>query len=663
MYTVIAGFDHTQDVPYDSLQFDGSINDPQPKAAFDVLDPTSSLSFQIGDEVIIFDENAPLQPSGALSPPAHNLLQKAVYLYQVWTTTGTLSSLVNITSATTIQITFNNNTSGGMAALQQTTLTGYIFPGQTYILSAYLTISTALVNANAILQIELFDITNHAVSFASNTVPLTGITPRQRISLTLKAGTPFFSWTPMYAVITIGATTSSSTNSGTLTWDTFQFEPMWFADVSYPTPDCNYNQWNTVRMPDDTIGRSRLFAGFIDSYDITYDGPARTWHIDVSGPGAVLENGLINATYESQYDDQILSNVLNSFSTQLSTIAPNNNYPAYIVRGKLFDSISFSDSTLREVFNQMVNESGYIFFIDPYYNPHYHPGAYLTASWRLTDGQNETIDNVTTFAYYDYTLTYDGTQRKRHVKVVGNKGVAPAQTDGYVGGGSSTTVYILTKPPVNIQSITVNGSAIICGLKGRDTNGINGIQALLDIGNQEVIFNTGPASGANVQITYTYSAPMVTEVYAQNTETLPLAPGYVLSPYDGKVNDSMLASLVTTNQRGISELTHYASPLLIIKLKCSQYTPAGSLVYFTSTPDNLVKDPLVVQTVTGRYLGGGVNQYEYQFGNYLPTFIDHIRNSNKTMNRNTTLANITNTLQTGLLLEGNINYFDTLTIH
>lgn len=662
MYTIIAGFDRTNDIPHDSIKFDESINDPLPKARLEVLDPQRQFNFLIGDEVIIYDENAPPQPlSGGASvivPPAHNLLQKAVFLSQVWTTTGTLSGLVTINAANSITMTFSNNVLGS-GGITQTILTGYVHPGQQYMLSAYLTINTALTNAQAFLQLDYLDGSGNVIGGSSVSATFSSTFTNQRIAVFGQAPT-----NASTAKVTLGGqTTVGGTNSGTLQWATFQFEPMYFpSTVTYPTPDCNYNQVTCFRLPDDTISRARLFAGTIDSYDLSYDGRSRTWHISIAGPGAVLENGLINSSYSQQYDDQIINNIVGSapFSTLLALGGPNNFTPAPVVRGKLFDAVSFGDNTLREVLNQLVDGSGYSFFVDPYYELHYHPNTYLIAGWALTDG---TPDNSSTFAYYDYTLTKDGTQRKRHVKVIGNRGVAPAITDNYNGNGS-ITIYGLTKPPVNVQSIVVAGSTIVCGIKGRDTNGVNGIQALLDTANQAVVFNTAPPSGSNnVQITYTYNAPMVIEEYAQNTETLPIAPGYMLSPYDSKVNDSNIVSLTSATQRGLSELNKWDNPLIIVKLKSKAFTPAGSLVYFTSTLDGLTNLPLVVQTVNGRYLGNSINEYEYQMGSYLPTFIDHVRNANKTMNRSTTLANNTATLQIGLALSETMYYSESITIH
>src|SRR5207302_7406458 len=81
-----------------------------------------------------------------------------------------------------------------------------------------------------------------------------------------------------------GETLVAGNNSGTFKIATFQLEPMYFSDtsvdwnVSYPTPDCNYNQVNCSQMPDFTVSRTcRIFSGYIDDFDVDYDGPNRTW--------------------------------------------------------------------------------------------------------------------------------------------------------------------------------------------------------------------------------------------------------------------------------------------------------------------------------------------------------------------------------------------------
>ena len=80
--TCIDGKDVTRYVQ-NTINFDQAINDRLPKANFDVVDDGCLLNFDWGQEVILWDENAPNAPT--FNPaitvptiPSHNILQNAM---------------------------------------------------------------------------------------------------------------------------------------------------------------------------------------------------------------------------------------------------------------------------------------------------------------------------------------------------------------------------------------------------------------------------------------------------------------------------------------------------------------------------------------------------------------------------------------------------------
>jgi hypothetical protein len=660
MWTIIDGFDHTDIIPFDTIGLSSSLNDPQPSAKFDVVDIESQLSFAVGMEVIVFDENAPptfLLGGGVLPTiPAHNLLQKAVYVYDTvaWSTAGALS--ITKTSANQIQLSFSNNPIG-QGLLQQTTLPGYVHPGQSYMLSAYVTINQPLVNAASVMQMDFLDTAGNIISGAS--VSDLEALPLNNARIAIQAVAPA---NASMIRVSLGGQTMAATNSGIVQLATFQLEPMWFAGrgVSYPTPDCNFNQVACARMPDDTISRAcRTFSGFIDDCQIDYanNGNTRTWHLSISGPGALLESAIVNAVYQGQYDDQIISSVIGNYAAnQISLIQPNSSSPAPVQRGAVIDSVSYSDNTLREVLNGLVDTSGYMYYLDWYYTLRYNPSFYAAAPFMLTDG---IADNISSFNFHDFTFESDGTQRKRRVKVIGAKLLATAQ-DVFSGNGT-TKQFNLTYIPAQINSLVVGTTQQRVGINGRDSFSSGKFDVLLDKANQFILFNAAPPSATNnVAAIYSFEATITVQAVAQDAN-VPIAPAYAQPLYDARVHDTNIISLTSASVRGLAELSKYSKAQTIIKLSTNAYAGIGSIINVTHWLTSLDNAPFVVQQVESSYLGNGINEYKYTLGAYQPSLTDHIRNANKAMSRSATVARVNTVQQIDVVSSEYMSYSDIIT--
>jgi hypothetical protein len=429
--------------------------------------------------------------------------------------------------------------------------------------------------------------------------------------------------------------------------------------VSYPTPDCNGAQVSCCQMPDGTTSRySRLFAGYIEDLQVAYDGPNRIWTVSCAGAAAHFENGLVNGVYTGQYDDQIINSVISTyFSRQITLTNPNLTSSAPVVRGALVDSVSYNDNTLREVMNGLADLSGYVFYLDPYYRLFYNPPYYAAASWSLVDAFG---DDMTTFNYYDYQREVDGTQRKRQIKVIGGKFKATS-TDTFSGDGS-TTQFSLSYSPYTISSLTVGGATQTVGVYGRDKLDSRHA-ALVNKQQSYLLFGTAPPVGSNnIVCAYSYEADVVTQTLAQDTLNPPTAPAYVTPNFDAKVNDTNLTSLTSATQRGLAELSKYSTPATILTLKCSQFAPAGFVISFTNALEGISNQAFIVQQVTGKALGNGINEFEYTLGAYQPTLLDHIRNANKAVNRSVTTSNITVVQQVDLVFNEHLNYSESIVL-
>jgi hypothetical protein len=651
------------------IQLNQTTSDSAPHLSFDVRDNNAVFNFNILDEVIAWNEAAPPEPSLAghsvIAPPSHNLVQDPSVSGSsggAWATTGVLSIISGFPGSFPV-VTFSNTTyTGGNNYEYVTAITppGYIHATQTYMFSLYCTISTPLTNALCVMQIQFQDGTGTLLgSPTTTTFSSTTGNVNQRVNITATAPTGAY-----YAQIWFGGkATTSGTNSGTISFGTPQLEPMYFTaqGVSYPTPDCNYYQADCASMPDGTISRAvRLFSGYISDRKKTYIGSARTWQITCAGGQQMLDDGFINKTYTNYTDAAILQDIVSTyFATTISVNAANIVLPSPIVTGATIPSVTYNDNSLREVLNGHQALSQYIYFLDQYYRLNYQPQFSATASFALSDSP----DNVSTFPYYAYTYEDDGTQLERMIKVNGGN-FTGSYTDTFSGNGS-TKQFTLTFIPYQITLLTVTGTKQKQGVYGRDTLG-SSYDVVVNTQSQYILFNTAPPNSANnVVCSYTYKAPITTQVdYATGNV---VAPPYTQPAFNAKINDTNIVDLTTATDRGLAEVVKAGNPLTTLTCSSQQYAPSGVCIYFTSVADNIVNQPYVVQSVSGTMIGKSqifntpVNEFTYTLGAYVPNLIDHFRNTNKALNRSVSVANSTAFQQLDFVAIDMVGYRDSIT--
>jgi hypothetical protein len=642
MYTVLDNFDRTNNVPFDTIKFSQFLGDSASKLDFSIDDVGSLITASSFMEVSLWDETT------SAGVPAVNLESDPTLISSGGhILAGTLSGILSFVS-NTVRMTFSNNIVGNGFVQDQIDY-GYVHPGQKYMFSIYVQ-ATTLVNAQAEIKIDWLDGYGNILAggLTSTFTPTTRT--RHNLSGTAPAGT-------QAAYIYYGGLTSSTTNSGTITYDTVQMEPMWFATtqgVSYPTADCNPSVVTCYTMPDATTSRAcRLYSGYVNDVQRVYDGPNRTINVSCAGPDAILDAGgqngdasSINLTFSNSYDDQIISTIQSTYFPGLLSIgAPNTSLPASVVRGAFFTNVSYSDNSFRDILNALIDQSGFSYYVDPYYRINYTPLFYNEAAFALTDA---TPDNVTTFNYHDYTYEEDATQIKWQVKVLGGNFIAPAISDTFSGNGSNK-VFTLSQQPLDVKYVTVGGANQKAGISGVNTF-VQGYAVLIDKANLQMTFNTAPPNAANnTIINYTYQSPVSVNVLNQETDNMP--PAFVQ-----KVNDSSITDLTTATLRGIGELVKYSKPRILPQFAANEYIQPGYAVFFTSTADGIVNEPYIVYQVDGACLGNGKNEYTYTVGAYNPTVVDHLRQHNKNLNKSTTTANVYSALQTDLVFVEKVQY-------
>ncbi len=665
-WTVINNQDQSGNIHPANFELNMALSDPLTTVSFELEDITSSIALDFNQSVMIWDENA--QPDHAVNGvpiqcvPTLNLVVDPTFYFNPttsFTKGGTYPATITITTSNAAFV-FSNQASTGIAHDARMTQTssflapGYVTPGQMYIFSIYASSPVTPTNMQYYLQMNWLDINLNALS-STTPVSFSSTTTSTRRSTSAVAPA-----NAAYVQAQFGVYATNSTNSGTINMGTLLIEPVWFPSramgnnvpVTYPSPDCNFFQVNTYIVPDGTYARNnRLFWGYIANLEATYEGTKRTWKVDCRPMGDVIENGgtntPIDVTYTGFTDVQIINDLItNHFSGVLSTGQTNSSQPSTTaVTGPTIDSISFTDQTFREVLNNIVDITGFAYYIDPYMFIRYNPIPYNYSLFNLLSSTSVQPDYLTTFPPQEYTYIKDGTQVRNSVKVTG--GTFQVTIQDIFSGDGATKVFNLTNIPVSIITISENGGTSTyaptnsnkIGVTGQDVNGVSGIVALMDAGAQKVTFNTAPGSGTNnVVISYTQNRPV--SILVEENTSIGLYRRFV-----SKVEDSNLASNAAGKVRGESELAQWAYPVQNITFKLSSqlgnnwqpinmFLMPGTTILFTSTLDNLTSVPFVIQTVKVTSEGGGVNIYEYEAGVYRPKLTDHIRNVQKSLARN-----------------------------
>lgn len=647
MWTVINGIAYVSQVN-DDIKYSAALSDPNSKCDFTLDDPTATIALRELMSVIVWDENAP-KINGVVTTPGMSYI-----IFANWSAAaGTLSSIVTTSDIgihnLKVQLAFSNNAIGSGYVSQQT-LIDLVQPGVKYMLSGYLDQAVTVVNAVGFLQIDWLDTSGSVISSVSQTFTPTHPQARKNISGTAPANT-------VYAKIYVGGQTTSTTNSGTLSWATLQFEPMWFESqgISYPTADMNYDQVSCVLMPDGTISRkSRVFAGEIEILDRDYIGQQRFYTVQCRSLSFLLETlDLVNASYTDTQDTDIIADILSgSAYTGYLSIGQQNRFAptSTVVDGVVVSSVTYTSNTLREVLNGLQDQSGSPFRVDEYGYIWYVPPGFSAQTIQLSDDP----DDETTFAYQELHVSGDATNVANTDLVAGDKQHASAITETFSGDGSTKT-FNLTYPPASTTSVTIGGTSQRTGVDGVDTLGAT-FKALINKQKKTLTFGTAPTSGTNnVSITYTYEDPVVVKVIAAD------AVAEQKRQIIRLINDSNLTSTQAATFRGLAELTRDAFPHLNVTFKLEDiFLPPGSLALITCSGEGWVSKPFTVQTVSGEPQGAGKYNWSYAVGVYDPTIIDHLRNTQKAVARSTTTANVPQVIDIDVALFDDFNLADSV---
>lgn len=480
-----------------------AMSDPVPTCSLSLEDTTSSIFPQAMQELLVLDDQM-------IPNPTVNMLQNpSLNPYTTsWTTPGSFT--INQVGGGGISVTFTNAPFGDITILQQTLPVGSLVPGQQYVFSVYAQGSGTVVNASVYLNLNWGGIAFRGSNPISNTLT--------RYSLVATA--PPSAAGVASVTVTLGFTTFSATNSGTISWTQPQFEPLWFPTLSYPTPWCGPSQTNCQQLPNGLwIRQYRKFAGFVNhaTYD-SYKGNVRTVHVDAVGYAWLMSLVICNNSYTNQADSAIFSNLL-------STYFPNMFTTTNVVTGVTLSSYVSNWDDIRTLLDGLASQIGYYWTVDYYWNTIYAPPGYFSMPISLICDNSSNPDMVTTFPAYDFSAEMDYTQPGSVALVI----------------GSGTNVAEVIDPSTTAQ----NG--IIAGYSFK--TGSTFMRKVNDTTLQSV--NDCTQRGLAELLQYDY--PRAIYHLTTNVELIPGQSIQITSNTDNLNQDTQLIQQVTATWLGVSE--------------------------------------------------------------------------------------------------------------
>jgi hypothetical protein len=669
-FVEINGIDRTNVIDFPNAQYQESSSDPLGSFNFDLEDIGSQIPLKFGDLITVWDETLPTTVIGV---PSRNYITNQLISagspttpgapwIQVGPLTGLQAFQIDSVNHYEMSMTFSNTTfSGGnnYGSIQCNNGNSFfcqIHPGVTYNASVTVLGQGTIRNITAFVVIQFLDgaLNNIGSNFSSGITPSTSSAQKVSVQATAPAGT-------VYAQVSIGGSTSvSGNNSGKIvfcpqdhaTWGSAAvstacvcLEPVLFqgqyltdgTPINYPTPDCSFLSIDSALLPDGSTTRARwLFNGYIKHLKWSYEETTRTYEIECAPMGDIIDNGpLINQNFSATTDQNIIQTIVSAnFSGLLSTgevtfFAPNTT----VQLGQAISSVAYGDCSFRDVMNSLTDSTGFIYYVDQYNYVWYNDTPFNYSQYTINV---ENPDYISAFPPQNYVGESDGTQLRNSVKVLGGQ-YFTTSTDVFNGDGATKT-FTLTAVPSNLTNVTIGGSTYAptssnkIGVKGQDTNGSGGVVVLYDRNSQTVTFNSAPASGSS-NVLITYSAYRNVSVLIEDNASIGLYGG---RRWYNKVTDTTIADSATAQTRGISEVGAYAYPMTILTFDLTNvYISRGTTVLVTSALDSFSNQPFVVQQVSMKAQGGGVNTFSYTVGQYRPSMVDAMRNTAKALQANT----------------------------
>jgi len=389
----------------------------------------------------------------------------------------------------------------------------------------------------------------------------------------------------------------------------------------------------------DTI---RYFAGEVANLQIDTElgelgGDIKVFKLDCQDYTCKADSRRVKAIYESKTEKEILEDV---FGTYL----PEFDASTYVDTGDTLTYVTFDNSSIRQILDELCKASGRSWYIDYWKNLHYFNASTAPSA---PFGLSSSPVPPTTYRYQLIEYASDATQIRNKVKIKGVEKIYPI-TEWYYGNGNannpsggldglngSKMVFIMPfkyLPEDDLNNyfyIALNtGSdephpdgtwhSTIPGIEGVDQLQKDGgiYEVLWNADEKRLTFDVAPANlGYSIFIRARYTIPI--EVEDEDPTSIGL-----YGTWEDLIDDVTIMSEYMAELVAAVFLAENAYPRLTLKVRCWQDGLDSGMLVPVYEALRGVDDNFVIQEMTIRFILPDAAEYELALGVYRHDTID-----------------------------------------
>ncbi|NOZ27957.1 MAG: hypothetical protein GXP39_07895 [Chloroflexi bacterium] len=357
--------------------------------------------------------------------------------------------------------------------------------------------------------------------------------------------------------------------------------------------------WQEIVIQD---GTTKLFAGYIVSVkrDIVA-GTGTIYVAECEDYSLLFRTKLVDEHYLNQTDQAIIQDLISTY------LGAEGFTTTSVASSGTIESVSFNNVTLYEAMQKIADLTGYVWYVDPNKDVHYHGESATAAPFGLSDSP----DNVTTFGYLEDSWQFeeDASDIRNRITVRGGIRASDPVTESFSGDGTTTMFRLTNRPVRSVVSVEVDGAAQSVGTDFVDSSGydvyVNYVDGVLR-------FATAPAAGtSNIEVVYTYDV----HVTAQRSDS----SSYTKFGrwFDYIVEDKTITSQTKAEALADALLAQYADSRYSGRLvTLEQGLEPGQYVSIVNSVAGVSGSFLITDVVT-RMIEGNL-AYEIRFGDRSP---------------------------------------------
>jgi hypothetical protein len=361
---------------------------------------------------------------------------------------------------------------------------------------------------------------------------------------------------------------------------------------------------STIELIDVGLGQT-IFGGLTTMPQLKYQGPnLSTWQLDCVDWTYLSDRAIVVGDFQNLRVDQIIASLVGQAAcgVNLGSIQMGPSLPRVKI---IYETLS---TALKKLANTASTSSHFGWWIDEnqnlqFYDQFHAPASGVTFSDALSDLATLAPDgsgnlNLGTYDWTTWWYFFDGTAVLNQATVRGGT-YANTQTDTFVGNGAQTTWPLTYTPDSTVTtkalSLTVGGVAQTISVQQGSSASTQWVIAQNAVGAWFLVASQGtaaPASGAVINLTYTYDAPVVARVEdsASISRYASLPNRGVFGVY---IADSSLNNIGAAQIRGLQEVNTFSEPQERVQFTTNEswlgHVRAGQSVRVKNqvTPDSL----------------------------------------------------------------------------